>query len=638
MDTKEDNKKTSYVSHVEAGLGEKVQAQRLSENSGSTSASIMTRTPTFADAAQALTPWEGNRPPPPAFPVTTQPPHGHSTNSPSPSSLIQTLQPYTGEGVNGDRSAQRKKNISLNIKNRKIKKLLRTEDLFKEENFPTYYVLTFPGINIYTELNVIAADSEIRRKIGNPKKISKLNKNSLMIQITAEKQGKILRELKTVSGHPTVCEPHRSLNIVKGTVLSETMGNIPMDDLLTTLENQGVSKIERIKRKVENELRDTNRYIITFNRTKLPPLLKLTEWHHEIVETYVPKPARCTRCQTFGHFRKWCNKDRDLCVRCGGDDHFAGECTNDPKCVNCSGNHPANSTDCPTYIFRSEVMATMAKMHILHSEAMDIVKEQYRQDGIQYSTITRRSNQPTTSNNNSQQERPVDEPRTPSVRPRRPSPPPEREEPPQSNQSLPENEAPPRNTDAPSSNREENKTTENTPEQHSKSDVKTKTPHHNTPKFPEKSRKTTNSQPNPKPVVSNQRSSPKAQRSRSKSPEDKQNKQNRLRSSSLKSSKRSTQDDPKNNPSLTTFKGTRNQIEDYQKRKRESSSDHSPSSQVKIIKSDRIDQSSSSSPFLPPTPPPPPPLPSQREKTKANTYELQRRRGSFNIPLVGDPP
>ena len=121
----------------------------------------------------------------------TQHSHGQSLgNSPSPSGLVQTLQPYTGgESTNrrantGTRTNSQRRNISRMIKDRKIKNILRTEDLFKEQDFPSYYVLTFPGTNVHTELNVIAVDTEIRQKIGNPKKISKLNKNSLRIKKT----------------------------------------------------------------------------------------------------------------------------------------------------------------------------------------------------------------------------------------------------------------------------------------------------------------------------------------------------------------------------------------------------------------------------------------------------------------------
>ena len=71
---------------------------------------------------------------------------------------------------------QIEKKNGLRNKERKIKQLLNVNDLFKDEiKFPTCYVLTFPGLDIEAKLNVIAADAEIKSKIGQVHIISKLN-------------------------------------------------------------------------------------------------------------------------------------------------------------------------------------------------------------------------------------------------------------------------------------------------------------------------------------------------------------------------------------------------------------------------------------------------------------------------------
>ena len=55
-------------------------------------------------------------------------------------------------------------------------------------------------------------------------------------------------------------------------------------EILESLKTQVVTKIERMKKQVQGELIETNRYIITFARTKIPNLIKLADWHHEIVQ------------------------------------------------------------------------------------------------------------------------------------------------------------------------------------------------------------------------------------------------------------------------------------------------------------------------------------------------------------------
>ena len=141
----------------------------------------------------------------------------------------------------------------------------------------------------------------MHEKIGKTKKTSKLNKSSLLIEVKSEAQGKKLKAIKSLSNITVTTELHRTLNIVKGTVLSETMSQCTTEELMSKLKSQGVTKIKCMKTKVNNVLIDTNRYILTFQRTKLPTLIKLTDWHHEIIEMYIPQPSRC---QKFGHYKK----------------------------------------------------------------------------------------------------------------------------------------------------------------------------------------------------------------------------------------------------------------------------------------------------------------------------------------------
>lgn len=61
---------------------------------------------------------------------------------------------------------------------------------------------------------------------------------------------------------------------------------------------------------------------------------------------------QCYRCQAFGHTSSNCFK-RPRCVKCAAN-HITAECTKDrdtpAKCCNCSGDHPANFSKCPSYL------------------------------------------------------------------------------------------------------------------------------------------------------------------------------------------------------------------------------------------------------------------------------------------------
>ena len=70
-----------------------------------------------------------------------------------------------------------------------------------------------------------------------------------------------------------------------------------------------------MKRRVQGELIETNLCIITFARTKIPNLIKLADWHHEIVQQYIPNPIRCNNYQRFDRTKKWCWKTDEICAR-----------------------------------------------------------------------------------------------------------------------------------------------------------------------------------------------------------------------------------------------------------------------------------------------------------------------------------
>lgn len=65
------------------------------------------------------------------------------------------------------------------------------------------------------------------------------------------------------------------------------------------------------------------------------------------------RPMPCRRCKMWGHAANSCGRPF-RCIKCTAT-HAPGDCDRKdrsigtPKCVNCDGDHPANSTTCPSY-------------------------------------------------------------------------------------------------------------------------------------------------------------------------------------------------------------------------------------------------------------------------------------------------
>ena len=55
---------------------------------------------------------------------------------------------------------------------------------------------------------------------------------------------------------------------------------------------------------MNGELVPTHRYVITFDKPDLPQSIKIADWHHELVDLYIPTPMQCIKYQKLGHTQK----------------------------------------------------------------------------------------------------------------------------------------------------------------------------------------------------------------------------------------------------------------------------------------------------------------------------------------------
>ncbi|GFS07372.1 nucleic-acid-binding protein from mobile element jockey [Elysia marginata] len=65
---------------------------------------------------------------------------------------------------------------------------------------------------------------------------------------------------------------------------------------------------------------------------------------------------RCFRCHRFGHGRDRCRRNIDLCVKCGETGLRGEEYDRSHKCINCKGDHPASSKNCPKYLEEQAIL------------------------------------------------------------------------------------------------------------------------------------------------------------------------------------------------------------------------------------------------------------------------------------------
>ncbi|GFS68017.1 copper chaperone for superoxide dismutase [Trichonephila clavipes] len=60
-------------------------------------------------------------------------------------------------------------------------------------------------------------------------------------------------------------------------------------------------------------------------------------------------------------------KKTAICINCG--DSHSGQCSTNSRCINCKGDHPANSLNCPEYIKEKKILELKCEQHLTLGEA-----------------------------------------------------------------------------------------------------------------------------------------------------------------------------------------------------------------------------------------------------------------------------
>ncbi|GFS06292.1 RNA-directed DNA polymerase from mobile element jockey [Elysia marginata] len=192
-----------------------------------------------------------------------------------------------------------------------------------------------------SDLSPFRLHREIMGILGRECKISK-TKRGVMLEVARKSDEEKLTKMKELGG--------LKVKVTRDTYLNTSRGVINHKDLRGSKEEEfvewipGVISARRIEIKRGEERIKTNTYVLTFDYPTPP-----SDYLPVKVRPYVPTPMCCFRCHRFGRGRDRCRAREELCVKCGEPGHRGEECKKELRCVNCKGEHPANSKSCPKY-------------------------------------------------------------------------------------------------------------------------------------------------------------------------------------------------------------------------------------------------------------------------------------------------
>ena len=109
---------------------------------------------------------------------------------------------------------------------------------------------------------------------------------------------------------------------------------------------------------------------------ELISLLYITPSFYKVpIESYIPNPLRCFKCQNYGHHSKQCTKNY-ICSHYRESGHPEVVCTSTMECSNCNGAHPACSRKCPKRQMEKQNHLVKYTQTISFPEAWKIVQAQ----------------------------------------------------------------------------------------------------------------------------------------------------------------------------------------------------------------------------------------------------------------------
>ncbi|KYQ60094.1 hypothetical protein ALC60_00863 [Trachymyrmex zeteki] len=115
---------------------------------------------------------------------------------------------------------------------------------------------------------------------------------------------------------------------------------------------------------------------IKFAGQLLPQFVYIFKVRHE-VRPFIPRPRTCNACFRTGHVQTTC-RGAPRCLYCGGGKHNESNDTcqlqeGTPKCINCQGEHWANSSECPVIKRQHAIVNIAAVQNISIADAKTIV-------------------------------------------------------------------------------------------------------------------------------------------------------------------------------------------------------------------------------------------------------------------------
>ena len=234
------------------------------------------------------------------------------------------------------------------------------------DNWPRFLVVEAADGNpkrVTDRMDVFAWHKAIKGMGGSYKYVKSMNDGKqLLVHFENKAYSYNLLRADKLIDIPVKMTPHRALNSLRCVIGCKELRNMDEEDIKNELQSQGVTKVERMKRRKDGQLVPSNSYILTINSPNIPTQIKFVFLIRD-TKVYIPNPQCCFNCQKYGNNKTFC-KNEPKCAKCGQAGHDDYECENEAKCANCNGDHSAYVRSCPKWKIEKEIIKVKYQKNI----------------------------------------------------------------------------------------------------------------------------------------------------------------------------------------------------------------------------------------------------------------------------------
>ena len=185
-----------------------------------------------------------------------------------------------------------------------------------------------------------------------PKRVFGNNRLSLTVEVSSEKQGEYVREIKEVEGFPCEVVVHPRYNHNRALIYVHEFDIENMNDFKNELQTRYNIVDVQPATFIKTRSPQTHVFIVTFMQEHLPYSIYIPgERQDTKVIKFKNKPLMCAKCLQYGHASKFCKRQESTCKKCSVLGHSVEQCSGEEeKCVHCGETHSAGSPICQKYL------------------------------------------------------------------------------------------------------------------------------------------------------------------------------------------------------------------------------------------------------------------------------------------------